>query len=48
MSYEQKLRCAVCGRVITKEDNDRYDRMWWKCWDDQLTEESDSLFDDLM
>ena len=22
--------------------------MCWECWDDQLTEESDSMFDDLM
>jgi hypothetical protein len=25
-----------------------YDGMCWECWDDQLTEESDSLFDQLM
>ena len=48
MSSEQKLMCAVCGRVITKEDLERYDEMCWECWDDQLTEESDSMFDELV
>ena len=25
-----------------------YEGMCWECWDDQLTEESDSMFGDLM
>ncbi len=45
---DDKFRCSVCGREITKEDNDDYDGMCWECWDDQLTEESDSMFGDLM
>jgi hypothetical protein len=48
MSSEKKLRCKVCNRVITKEESEQYDDMCWECWDDQLTEESDSMFDDLM
>lgn len=48
MGSEEKLTCQVCGRVITKEESERYDGMGWECWDNQLTEESDSMFDDLM
>lgn len=42
------LACKVCGRDITKNDDDDYDGMCWECWDDRLTEESDSMFEDLM
>lgn len=42
------LRCKVCGREISKEDSKQYDGLCWECWDDQLTEETDSMFDDLM
>lgn len=45
---DDKLQCQVCGREITKEDSEHYDGMCWECWDDQLTEEADSTFDDLM
>ncbi|MGD0645306.1 MAG: hypothetical protein ABSA75_10415 [Candidatus Bathyarchaeia archaeon] len=49
MSHEnKKYYCEVCGREITKEDNDNFEGMCWECWDDQLTEESDSMFGDLM
>ncbi len=48
MSCSKKYLCEVCRREITKEDNDSYDGMCWECWDDRLTEESDSMFDDLM
>jgi hypothetical protein len=49
VSHENKrYYCEVCGREITKEDNDNFEGMCWECWDDQLTEESDSMFGDLM
>ncbi len=48
MSSEEKIHCEVCGREITKQDSDNYDGMCWECWDDRLTEESDSMFDELM
>ena len=43
MTSDEKLRCEVCGRVITKEESEQYDGICWKCWDDQLNEESDSI-----
>ena len=48
MSSNEKRHCKVCGREITEQDSEDYDGMCWECWDDQLTEESDSMFDDLM
>jgi hypothetical protein len=45
---ENKRHCEVCGREISQEDYDSYGGMCWECWDDQLTEESDSMFGDLM
>ena len=39
----EKCHCSVCGKELTKEDYDNYDGMRWECWDDQLTEESDSI-----
>ena len=45
---DDKLQCHVYGREISKEDYDNYEGMCWEWWDDQLTEESDSMFDDLM
>jgi len=40
--------CSVCGREISEEDYESYDGMCWECWDDQLTEESEDMFGDLM
>lgn len=40
--------CSICGREISEEDYEAYDGMCWECWDDQLTEESDMMFEDLM
>jgi hypothetical protein len=45
---DSKLFCNVCGREISKEEYDSYDGMCWECWDDQLTEESDSMLSELM
>jgi transposase-like protein len=44
----QEYYCEVCGREISKEDYEQYDGMCWQYWDDQLTEESDTMFDGLM
>jgi len=40
--------CSVCGQEISEEDFDEYNGMCWECWDDQLTEESEDMFDDFM
>ncbi len=48
MALEKKFYCEVCGREITEEDYEDYDGMFWECWDDELTEESDSTFGELM
>jgi len=43
-----KLYCVVCGREISEEEYEDYDGMCWECWDDQLTEESEMMFGDVM
>jgi hypothetical protein len=48
MGFNKKRHCKVCGREITEQDSEDYVGMCWGCWGDQLTEESDSMFDDLM
>jgi len=49
MSKEQrKYHCDVCGKEISKVEYEDHDCMCWECWDDQLTEESDDMFGDLM
>jgi len=45
---EEKYYCSVCGREIGKEEYEAFDGMCWECWDDQLTEESETMFGDLM
>jgi hypothetical protein len=45
---EEKFYCSVCGREISEEDYESFDGMCWECWDDQLTEESDDMFGDIM
>ena len=45
---EAKYRCSVCGIEISEEDYEAYDGMCWECWDDQLTEESEDMFGDVM
>ena len=44
----EKFYCSVCGREIDEEEYESYDGMCRECWDDQLTEESDDMFGDLM
>ena len=43
-----KFYCSVCGCEISEEDYESYDGMCWECWDDQLTEESETMFGDVM
>ena len=45
---EEEYHCEVCSRKISKEEYEDYDGMCCECWDDQLTEESDDMFEDLM
>lgn len=45
---ETVRHCSVCGREITEEDYEDYDGMRWECWDDQLAEESEDMFGDVM
>lgn len=44
----RKYHCVVCGSEISEEDYSDYDGMCWECWDDQLTEESEDMFGDVM
>lgn len=46
MSNEK--HCLVCGRENSEDDYKDHDGMFWECWDDHLTEESDTLFGELM
>lgn len=49
MTDERNVRkCKVCGKAISREESEDFEAMCWECWDDQLTEESDSMFDELM
>jgi hypothetical protein len=40
--------CSVCGKKISEEDYESFDGMCWECWDNQLTEESEDMFGDVM
>lgn len=44
----EKYYCSVCGREINKEEYEAFEEMCWECWDDQLTEESEMMFGDVM
>ena len=49
MTEEQNVRkCKVCGKAIGKHDREDFEDLCWECWDDELTEESDNIFDDLV
>jgi len=41
---EEKYYCSVCGREISKEEYKSFDDMCWKCWGDQFTEASETMF----
>ncbi len=47
-SSKVKHVCSTCGKEISEQDCQDYDSKCWECWDDQLTDESDSMIDDLM
>ena len=48
MKKKNDEKCKVCGKEISDKDREDYEGMCWECWDDQLTEESDRMFDELM
>ena len=48
MRSSRKYYCAVCGIEIDREEFDDHEGMCWECWDNQLTEESDSVFEELI
>lgn len=45
---KRRFYCSVCGREISEEEYEAYDGMCWECWDDQMTEESEMMFGDVM
>ena len=45
---EEKYYCSVCRREINKEEYEAFDGMCWECWDDRFTEESETMFEDVM
>jgi len=45
---EEKYYCSVCRREINKEEYEAFDGMCWECWDDRFTEESETMFGDVM
>lgn len=44
----KKFYCEVCGREIDEDEYENFDGMCWECWDDQMTEESEDMFGDVM
>ena len=49
MTEEKNVKkCKVCGKAISREESEDFEDMCWECWDDQLTEESDSMFNELI
>jgi hypothetical protein len=45
---EEKYYCSVCGCEIDEDEYESFDCMCWECWDDQITEESEDMFLDVM
>jgi predicted nucleic acid-binding Zn ribbon protein len=45
---QEEYHCEVCGQKISKEEYEECDGMCWECWDDQFTEESETMFGDVM
>ena len=48
MAAEEKRQCSVCGKEISEETSESYDGLCWECWDNHLTEESDSMFGEML
>ena len=36
---DEKYYCKVCGKPVTRQEYEAYERKCWECWDDQMTEE---------
>jgi len=47
-SPKKKHFCEVCGKEITQQEYIDCEGMCWECWDNQLSEESNSMFEDLI
>jgi len=47
-STKKKHFCEVYGKEICQQEYLDYDGKCWEYWDNQLTEESDTMFGDLM
>uniref|UniRef100_A0A7C2K1Y6 Uncharacterized protein n=1 Tax=candidate division WOR-3 bacterium TaxID=2052148 RepID=A0A7C2K1Y6_UNCW3 len=45
---EEKHYCSVCGCEIDGDEFESFDGMCWECWDDQMAEESEDMFGDVM
>jgi hypothetical protein len=49
VTEEKNVRKSkVCGKATSKQESEDFEDMCWECWDEQLTEETDSIFDELM
>jgi hypothetical protein len=44
----KKFFCSVCGIELSQEEYDNHDGMCWVCSEDQLTEEAEMMFGDVM
>jgi len=45
---EMKYHCEVCGCEIDEDEYKSFEGICWECWDDQMTEESEDMFGDVM
>jgi hypothetical protein len=49
VTQEKKMgKYKVCGKAISREESEDFEELCWESWDDRLTEESDSMFDELI
>ena len=48
MTENEEYHCEICGKEISTEECESYEGLCWECWDDQLTEESEMMFGDLI
>jgi hypothetical protein len=48
MVDQKEYFCKKCGKKISKDEGEGYEGMYWERRDDELTEESDMMFDELM
>jgi len=45
---KKKYYCSVCGCEIDDDEYESLEGMFCECWDDQMTEESEDMFGDVM